>query len=208
MSNIESVLGPMETSDLGFTLSHEHIVVSSAGIPQIYPEFIQREDSITEAIKVLSEAKDEGLDSIIDVTTLDLGRDIHMLAKVSKESGVNIICATGTWRDIPRVFWNASIDSVATLYKREITTGIEDTNIKAGIIKVANDVGGVTREGEVILRAAARAQRETGVPISTHTWAPDRVGEQQGRVFEGSFGHRPMRDAGVGERGHLVYPAG
>ena len=184
MSKVESVLGPMETSDLGFTLSHEHIVVSSAGIPQIYPEFIQREDSITEAIKVLSEAKEEGLDSIIDVTTLDLGRDINMLAKVSKESGVNIICATGTWRDIPRVFWNASVDSVATLYKREITTGIEGTDIKAGIIKVANDVGGVTREGEVILRAAARAQKETGVPISTHTWAPDRVGEQQVRVFE------------------------
>ncbi|MDE0745635.1 MAG: phosphotriesterase-related protein, partial [SAR202 cluster bacterium] len=121
---------------------------------------------------------------IIDVTTLDLGRDIDMLSKVSKESGVNIICATGTWRDIPRVFWNASVDSVATLYKREITTGIEGTNIKAGIIKVANDVGGVTREGEVILRAAARAQKETGVPISTHTWAPDRVGEQQVRVFE------------------------
>ena len=44
--------------------------------------------------------------------------------------------------------------------------------------------GGVTPEGEIILRAAARAQKATGVPISTHTWAPERVGEQQVAVFE------------------------
>ncbi len=184
MTKIESVNGTIDTSELGFTLSHEHVVVSSAGIPQIYPEFIQREESINEGIRALSAAKAEGLDSIIDVTTLDLGRDIHMLEKVSRESGVNIICATGTWRDIPRAFWNATSDSVAALYTREIKVGIEGTDIKAGIIKVANDVGGVTREGEIILRAAARAQKETGVPISTHTWAPDRVGEQQVRIFE------------------------
>ena len=184
MVQIESVKGPIDTSDLGFTLSHEHVVVSSAGIPQIYPEFIQREKSIKEGIRALSAAKAEGLDSIIDVTTLDLGRDIDMLKQVSEGSGVNIVCATGTWRDIPRAFWNATSNSVAELYTREITVGIEGTDIKAGIIKVANDVGGVTREGEIILRAAARAQKQTGVPISTHTWAPDRVGEQQVRIFE------------------------
>jgi phosphotriesterase-related protein len=107
-----------------------------------------------------------------------------MLEQVSRESGINIICATGTWRDIPRVFWSASPDMVAPLYIREIEEGIEGTGIKAAIIKVANDVGGVTPEGEIILRAAARAQKATGVPISTHTWAPERVGEQQVRIFE------------------------
>ena len=184
MVRIQSVLGPIDSSDLGFTLSHEHVVVSSAGIPHIYPEFIRRDESITEGIKQLREAKKEGLNSIIDVSTIDLGRDIRLIEQVSRESGINIICATGTWRDIPRAFWNATPDSVAKLYKREIEVGIEDTGIKAGIIKVANDMGGVTREGEVILRAAARTQKATGIPISTHTWAPDRVGEQQVRIFE------------------------
>ena len=70
------------------------------------------------------------------------------------------------------------------MYKREITQGIEGTNIKAGIIKVANDKGGVSREGEIILRAAARASISTNTPISAHTWAPERVGEQQIRIFE------------------------
>ena len=184
MVRIQSVLGPIDSSDLGFTLSHEHVVVSSAGIPHIYPEFIRREESITEGIKQLREAKNEGLNSIIDVSTIDLGRDIRLIEQVSRESGINIICATGTWRDIPRAFWNATPDSVAKLYKREIEVGIEGTGIKAGIIKVANDMGGVTREGEIILRAAARTQKATGIPISTHTWAPERVGEQQVRIFE------------------------
>ena len=184
MAIINSVLGPMDTADMGFTLSHEHVLVSSAGIQQIYPEFIDRAGTIARGITDLKAARAEGLRTIIDVTTIDLGRDIRMLEEVSRGSGVNIICATGTWRDIPRVFWTATPDDIAPLYIREIQHGIEDTDIKAGVIKVANDMGGVTPEGEIILRAAARAHMATGVPISTHTWAPERVGEQQVAVFE------------------------
>ena len=184
MAIINSVLGPMDTADMGFTLSHEHVLVSSAGIQQIYPEFIDRDGTIARGIADLKAAHAEGLRTIIDVTTIDLGRDIRMLEEVSRGSGVNIICATGTWRDIPRVFWTATPDDIAPLYIREIQQGIENTGIKAGVIKVANDMGGVTPEGEIILRAAARAHKATGVPISTHTWAPERVGEQQVAVFE------------------------
>ena len=183
MQKVETVLGPVQTSELGFTLSHEHVVASSAGIPHIYPEFIQRTKSIQESIEVLREVKANGVDTIIDLTTMDLGRDINLLKQVAKESGINIICATGTWRDIPRSFWSASIDSIKSLYVREITQGIENTNIKAGIIKVANDSDGVTQEGEIILRAAAKAQMETGVPISTHTWAPKKIGNELIRIF-------------------------
>ncbi len=184
MATINTVLGPMDTSRLGFTLSHEHVLVTSAGIQYVYPEFIDRAGTIRKAVADLKQARGEGLRTIIDVTTIDLGRDIRLLEQVSRESGVNIICATGTWRDIPRVFWTATPDVIAPLYIREIQEGIEGTGIKAGIIKVANDIGGVTPEGEIILRAAARAQKATGVPISTHTWAPERVGEQQVRIFE------------------------
>jgi phosphotriesterase-related protein len=184
MAMIESVLGPLDTNDMGFTLSHEHILTASAGIQYVYPEFIDRDYTIKRGIADMKAAYAEGLRTIVDVTTLDLGRDIRMLEQVSRESGVNIICATGIWRDIPRAFWVAKPDDIARLFIREIETGIEGTGIKAAIIKVANDMGGVSPEGEIILRAAARAQKATGVPISTHTWAPERVGEQQVRIFE------------------------
>ena len=106
------------------------------------------------------------------------------MAAMARRTGVNIIAATGIWRDIPRVLWNRSPDEVAALFVREIEQGIENTGIKAGIIKVANDAEGVTREGEIILRAAARAAMQTGVRISTHSYAPGRVGDQQVAIFQ------------------------
>ncbi len=184
MATINSVLGPLDTADLGFTLSHDHIILSSAGIRQVYPEFIDRAKITRDAIEHLTECKAEGVDTIVDVTPLDLGRDVEALATVSEKSGVNIICCTGIWRDIPRTFWEADPDDIAPLFIREIEEGIEGTGIKAGIIKVANDAEGVTPEGEIILRAAARASLATGVPISAHSWSPGRVGFQQIPIFK------------------------
>ncbi len=184
MPTINSVLGPLDTANLGYTLAHEHTPHTSAGIQTTYPEFMDRQGSIERAVTDLTQAYHEGVRTVVDVTTMDLGRDVRLIEEVSRRSGVQFIVATGTWRDIPRVFWSAKPDDIAPLYVREIEVGIEGTGIKAGIIKVANDQGGVTPEGEIILRAAARASKRTGVPITTHTWAPERVGEQQVRIFE------------------------
>ena len=184
MPRISTVLGQVDTSKLGFTLVHEHVLISSAGLKDVYPEFIPRESAIKEGVRRLREAKSEGVTTIVDLTTMDLGRDIRVIEAASRESGVNIICATGTWLEIPRAFRTAEPDDIASLYVREIEQGIEGTGIRAGVIKVAHDVGGVTEPGEIILRAAARAHKKTRVPIITHTWAPERVGEQQIRVLE------------------------
>ena len=185
MGVINSVTGEINPEDLGSTLTHEHIMVASGGIPQTYPEYINRAAIVEEGVKLLSAARSEGnVQTIIDLSTVDLGRDVAMLREVSLGSGVNIIAATGNWRDIPRVFWNESPDTIASLYSREIEVGIDGTGIKAGIIKVANDVEGVTETAEIVLRAAARAQIRTDVPISTHTAARERVGDQQIAIFE------------------------
>ena len=57
MTTINSVLGPMDTAELGFTLSHEHVLVSSAGIQYVYPEFIDREGTIARGIAELGAAR-------------------------------------------------------------------------------------------------------------------------------------------------------
>ena len=132
----------------------------------------------------MTEAREGGVKTIVDLSTMDLGRDIRFIAEMARRTGVQIIAATGIWRDIPRALWMRGPDEIAALFVREIDVGIQGTGIKAGIIKVANDMGGVTREGEIILRAAARAAKQTGVRISTHTFAPERVGEQQVAIFE------------------------
>ncbi|MFN8523727.1 MAG: phosphotriesterase-related protein [Chloroflexota bacterium] len=185
MALINSVLGPLDTAELGYTLSHEHIVTGSAGIRQTFPELYGDFKRLEEvAVATLIEARDGGVRTIVDLTTMDLGRDIRFIQEMSRRSGVQIIAATGVWRDIPRTFWTRDPDAIAPLFVREIEGGIEGTGIKAGIIKVANDAEGVTNEGEIILRAAARAAMRTGVCVSTHSFAPGRVGEQQARIFE------------------------
>ena len=185
MATVNSVLGPLDTADLGFTLTHEHLFTASAGIQQTFPELFGDFDKLTEQVEwSLNEAKEGGVKTIVDLSTMDLGRDIRFIADMAQRTGVQIIAATGIWRDIPRALWMRSPDEIAALFVRELSVGIEGTGIKAGIIKVANDMGGVTKEGEIILRAAARAAQQTGVRISTHTYAPERVGEQQVAIFE------------------------
>jgi phosphotriesterase-related protein len=184
MPPVNTVLGPVEPSNLSFTLSHEHVATNAAGIRHTYPEFIDRPGVMEQAVAALKEAYNEGVRTIVDVSTFDLGRDIGMIEEVSRLSGVQIIAATGNHLAVPRPFGEVSPDVIAPFYVREIEEGIEGTGIKAGIIKVASDRGGVTPPQEVILRAAARAHHRTGIPISTHTWSPDRVGEQQVRILQ------------------------
>lgn len=184
MATVNTVLGPIDTVNLGFTLSHEHVGTNAAGLRHTYPEIIDRSGMKEQAILALKEAYGEGLRTIVDVTTFDLGRDILLMQEVSQNSGVQIIAATGNHLAVPRPFGELPPSVIAPLYVKEIEQGIEDTGIKAGIIKVASDRGGVTQPQEVVLRAAAQAHLATGVPISTHTWSPDRVGDQQVSVLE------------------------
>jgi len=69
------------------------------------------------------------------------------------------------------------------MFVRDITQGVGDTGVRAAVIKVATDVDGVTPNIERVLRAAARAHLETGVPITTHTTAALRNGLDQQRIF-------------------------
>ena len=184
MSTINTVNGPIDTSKMGFTLTHEHVATNAAGLRHTYPELIDRAGIFEQSIAAMKLAYEEGVRTIIDVSTFDLGRDIGMIQEVSQASGVQIIAATGNHLSVPRPFAELSPDDIAPLFVREIEVGIEDTGIKAGIIKVASDRGGVTQPQEVVLRAAARAHKRTGTPISTHTWSPDRVGDQQVRILE------------------------
>ena len=184
MAIVNTVTGPLDTDDLGFTLSHEHVGTNAAGLRHTFPEFIDRDGIREQSIAAMTAAYADGVRTMVDVSTIDLGRDVGLIKEVSEGSGIQIIVATGNHVAVPRPFADVSPDVIAALYIREIEEGIEGTGIKAGIIKVASDRGGITPPQEVVLRAAARTQKATGIPISTHTWSPDRVGEQQVAILE------------------------
>jgi len=155
MATINSVLGPMDTADLGFTLPHEHLIDSSAGVNATYGELVDRPWALETAVKDLTRAHIEGVDTIVEVSPLDLGREVSLMKEVSERSGVQFICCTGCWLDIPRSFWGRTPEFIAALWTREIESGIDGTGIKAGIIKVATS-DPISENEELMLRSAAK----------------------------------------------------
>ena len=182
---VQTVQGPIDAAKLGFTLPHEHICVSSPGFWQAWPEFFGgRANFVSKVVDKLKTAKAEGVDTIVDVTPIDVGRNIRLLEEVSRKSGVNIVACTGHWLAPSLSMAARSTEELAAFFVLEFERGIEGTGIKPGVIKVATDHEGVTPFLEKALRAAARASKATGVPITTHTYAADRIGEKQADIFE------------------------
>ncbi len=193
MSQLNTVRGPIDTSDLGVTLMHEHVFVLSPEILQNYPEvWGDEEKRVADAITRLNELKARGVDSIVDLTVVGLGRYIPRIERIAAATELNIVVATGvyTYNDVPMFFHFTGPgtelngpETMTDLFVRDIEQGIADTGIKAAILKCATDEPGVTAGVERVLRAVAQAHRRTGVPISTHTHAATRRGLEQQRVF-------------------------
>ena len=183
MTTINSVLGPLDSSALSYTLMHEHVIGSQAGILQNYPEFLGP-NYMERIITGLVRAKNGGIDTIVDASTFEMGRDVNVMAEASRRSGVNIIATTGCGPDADRLVGDWSADQFAGLFIREIKQGIAGTDIKAGMLKSFADVDGVTPGVETILRAVARAQLQTDIPIILHSYAQGQVGRQQLRILQ------------------------
>lgn len=174
---VETVLGPLDVAKLGFTLSHEH----PCFIP--HEDFPDRTVAAARMVDKLKEAKAAGVDTIIDLSTADAWRDVRFGQEVARRSGMQIVAATG-FRFAPESYQVQTVEQIAEGFIREIEQGIEDTGIKAGVIKAAAVAAAVTPAEEKGFKAAARASKATGVPIETHTDAGNRGGETQAAILE------------------------
>jgi phosphotriesterase-related protein len=193
MTAISTVRGPVESSSLGMTLMHEHIFVLNTEIVQTYPAVWGDEQRrIEDAANQLNELVAAGVGSIVDLTVIGQGRFIPRIQRVAERTSINIIVATGvyTFSDVPFYFLlrgadrqSSGTDALTEMFVRDITTGVGETDVKAGILKCATDSAGLTRGVERVLRAVAQAHRATGVPISTHTHVGTRRGLDQQRIF-------------------------
>jgi phosphotriesterase-related protein len=194
MQQVNTVKGVLNTKQLGVTLMHEHVFVLSAEIMQNFPEPWGDEDTrVADAIARLNELKSRGVDTIVDLTVIGLGRYIPRIQRVSSQTDLNIIVATGvyTYNDVPMYFHFqgpgtelGGPEFMADMFVRDIEEGIAGTGVRAAILKCATDQPGVTPGVERVLRAVAQAHRRTGVPISTHTHAHTERGLEQQRIFE------------------------
>jgi phosphotriesterase-related protein len=193
MPQVNTARGPIDTSALGVTLMHEHVFIMTTEIMQNYPEGWGDEAAReADAVARLNELNAAGVDTIVDLTVIGLGRYIPRIARVAAATKLNIVVATGlyTYNDVPFYFHymgpGAQLDGpeiMTDMFVRDIEQGIADTGVKAAILKCATDEPGVTPGVERVLRAVAQAHRQTGAPISTHTHAPSRRGLEQQRIF-------------------------
>jgi phosphotriesterase-related protein len=188
MPQVETLRGPIDTSQLGFTLMHEHVFVLSEGVKRTFPSTWNEEAEIASAREKLRDLHGAGVGTIVDLTVMGLGRDIPRLQRVAGDLALHVVVATGLYAytddEVPRYFRNRDIDAMAELFVRDVMEGIQGTGVKAAILKCATDEAGVSEGVEKVLRAIARAHRRTGVPISTHTHAATKRGLDQQRVFE------------------------
>jgi phosphotriesterase-related protein len=194
MTDVQTIRGPVDAGRLGWTLSHEHLTAGGAGM-QSFPWIYDEDDAVKANLEALRRARDAGIASLIDLTPFDLGRQISLFEKVAEaDAGVHIVCATGAYRWTPMYFARRTADDIAEHFLRELQDGIQGSSIRPGIIKVAWDQeyrltdgpeGFTVRSGlERVARAAARAARAAGVPISCHTLATAELGTPLLDIFE------------------------
>jgi phosphotriesterase-related protein len=193
MPQVNTVLGPVEGAQLGSTLMHEHIFVLSPEIEKTADEWDEDAER-ARAVARLRDLKRHGIDTLVDLTVVGLGRSIPRIAAIAAQvPEINVVVASGvyTYNEVPMYFHFRGPGTViggeepmVDLFVREIREGIGDTGVRAGILKCATDRAGLTPGVERVLRAVALAHRETGVPISTHTPTPPQPwGLEQQRVF-------------------------
>lgn len=183
---VNTVLGQVDTKDLGITLMHEHIVNVEWSFARAFPGFYDREAVAEMFCEEMRGLKEFGVKTFVDATPINLGRDIQLLRMCSERAEVHIIAATGLyWMEYP--FFQDGVDArlLADLMLGEVERGMEGTDAKPGFIKCASQlVCGETEINRQMLRAAAIASKASGLPIYTHTEPFSKLGNFQKRVFD------------------------
>lgn len=187
MPHVQTVLGPVEPGDLGFTLPHEHTQIALWHVPSRWDYWqLTRDEPLI--LEELAAFRDAGGRSLVDLTLPGVGRDPRWLAGIARASGLNVVMGCGWYRGAyypaEALIDRRSVDDLADELVREATDGVGDTDIRPGIIgEIGTDKPWVSALEERVHRAAARAARQTGLAITTHS-VLSAVGLEQLRIFE------------------------
>jgi phosphotriesterase-related protein len=169
---VNTVTGSISPDDLGWTLPHEHILIGWDGTWLDSTLETNWEEVREKAVGMCQRAVASGIKSIIDMTTIEMGRDVELYRRISEESGLQIIATSGLFADaygVPHYFRDLTQEQVTEIYVTELSKGVGKTGIKTGVIKVATGEREVTPLEDRLIRAGAHAHLETGAPILTHT---------------------------------------
>ena len=208
MSTVETVRGPVDSTELGRTYMHEHVFVLDPEIQQNHPqEWGSEDDRVADAVARLQALADQGVRTIVDPTVIGLGRYVPRIVRIAEQvPDLNIVVATGcyTYDDVPFYFHhrgpalNAALgtevaDPMVDMFVGDVQGGIAGTDVKAGMLKCAIDHQGMTSSVERVMRAVAAAHAQTGTPVTVHTHPTSQQGLAAKRVLCDEGGVDPRR---------------
>lgn len=192
MSIVQTARGPVDSAALGRVLVHEHVFLMDMEYTVNYrPDFFT-DETISRAAARIDELTRLGIDTIVDLTVLGLGRHVPSLLAVAERTGINIVLSTGlyTFDGLPGPFQfhgpGLLLDRpepLLDLFLRDLTEGMGGTKIRAGMLKCAIDEPGLRPGVERAMRAVAQAGRLTGTPITVHTAPLSHTGLEVQRVL-------------------------
>src|SRR5688572_10051616 len=131
---VMTVKGPIASSTLKFTLSHEHILVDFIGADQASKTRYDADEVFRKALPILKKVKDLGCNTFVDCTPIYLGRDAQLLQRLSTAASLNIICATGYYgarqeKFFPKHVYTETAEQIAARWIYEWKNGIDGTTI-------------------------------------------------------------------------------
>jgi len=194
---VQTVLGLVEPTRLGFTLPHEHLFIDVRG-NFVEPSDVRHKKHMNEpvnfenlywvrnnrlysrdnlvldnertAIKEVLLFKEIGGSTIVEVTPNNCGRNPVGMLNVARATGLNIIMGTAYYTESNMGPETDSMTEVnfADEFIKDITIGVGKEHIKAGIIGEVGCSWPLGKKEKKVLRAAALAQQKTGAAISIH----------------------------------------
>ena len=196
MTDLMTVTGPVPPEALGITLTHEHLFMDIVGGgPSRDRQTRNRMLNDPElAYRELMRFEAAGGATVVDLTSGGMKVSDHLLGAqhplavrdLAVRTGLNIVLGTGWYTEAyyDERLYRMSAGEIADELVRDVTEGIDGTEVRAGILgEIGSGATWITPAEERLLRATARAHKRTGVAIATHT-AGWRVGLQQLDILE------------------------
>jgi phosphotriesterase-related protein len=187
MPDLITTFGPKRADELGMILPHEHVFVDLRTYDQ--PGYAQAEtkDVIALMVPELAAARAAGVTALVECTPVGVGRRADILKAVSEAADMPLVVPTGIYREpwVPDWAHAATEEALRDWMLGELNEQIEQSGVRAGFIKLSAGDDGITDCEAKILRAAARAARQTGAAIGSHT-IRGRVVRDQLDIIEAS----------------------
>ena len=184
MGSILTVTGEVPSDETGAVLMHEHILCDFYRISDDLNRVLDDVELMTEELSYLDATP---VRTVVEMTSVGLGRDLKNLRDIALRTGLNIVAGSGWYRDpfLPREVFDKTSDALADILISEINEGVGDGGVRPGVIgEIGAKRSPMSPAEERVLRAGGFAQVQTGVSIHTHA-SRSTVGIDQARILLG-----------------------